>query len=827
MKKTTRRLLGLFLAIVMIVGVLPTMALAASTGSIDVQVISTAGGSTEGAKVDIYTWNGSGWVFYQTYEVGSDNIAKVNLTGIDTVGVRATLSTEETGYTQNSITPIPSAEYKTEFGDGFLLIKGTPFAGAFSISVTPVAPPTPADVTVKFVVNDEVVATETGKPGDALSYPADPVLENYDFTGWDKNLTVFPDDAETFVTAQFTEKQPVVVEPTSGLGLFHVQVFDGTDYVTGVEVQLVVDGSVIGTGTTSGEYGIAAINVPEIAIGTEVTAVLNSQDYEYMNETADASVNAIADAEYNTTTASGKTLTVAELHEGKFCGAFLIKVSEVEKPVEPVKGTGLFHVQVFDGTEYISGVNVALVANGEVIGTGTTAGENGIAAINVADVEIGTEFTAVLDSQDYEYMHGDAASSVVAAADAEHETTTKSGSNKLTAVALENGKFCGAFAIWVNEVQKDTTAPVISLKDKQTVCIGTEFVVTDDVEVAEVRFNGKVITAQNGKFNVGSKTGTFTIVAKDTAGNETVITVTVANHNWNGGSYSCSYYHCGHHKCPGAKLCTYKYCTYKCFSHVCTNHVYGKCTVTYTCTRCGATSTDKVTCYPGPICKDVQPELNKNDHVAYVEGYGKGIFEPEDDVTRAEAATILYRLMTDCSRTYYKTTRNSFLDVGSASWYNTAVSTLDNAGIITDSNKGFFRPNEAITRAELAVMLRQFSTAKYTGPSSFTDVSKDHWAAREIAVVQDLGWIEGYPDNTFQPDDTLTRAEMVTMINRVLQRAVCKDGMLKGMKTFVDVTEDKWYFEDVLEAANGHTYKRTGHKVSGQAYYCEKWTKLF
>lgn len=220
---------------------------------------------------------------------------------------------------------------------------------------------------------------------------------------------------------------------------------------------------------------------------------------------------------------------------------------------------------------------------------------------------------------------------------------------------------------------------------------------------------------------------------------------------------------------------------------------------------------------PGVTVKKNTPKLNTADHFAYVQGYPDGTVKPAGNITRAETAAILFRLMDDASRKTYYSTKSGFRDVASGSWYNTYVATLNNAGVITDSSNGYFRPNEAITRAELAAMLAKFSET--TGAANyFNDVSAKYWAANAIAICAKLGWINGYPDGTFRPDKNVTRAELMAMINRATGRAPkSADAFLPGMKTWIDNTADKWYYLDVQEATNSHSYTVKGS---------ETWTAL-
>ena len=220
---------------------------------------------------------------------------------------------------------------------------------------------------------------------------------------------------------------------------------------------------------------------------------------------------------------------------------------------------------------------------------------------------------------------------------------------------------------------------------------------------------------------------------------------------------------------------------------------------------------------PGVTVKKNTPKLNTADHFAYVQGYPDGTVKPAGNITRAETAAILFRLMDEGSRKTYYSTTSGFRDVASGSWYNTYVATLNNAGVITDSSNGYFRPNEAITRAELAAMLAKFSET--TGAANyFNDVSAKYWAANAIAICAKLGWITGYPDGTFRPDKNVTRAELMAMINRATGRTPkSADAFLPGMKTWIDNTSDKWYYLDVQEATNSHSYTVKGS---------ETWTAL-
>ena len=221
-----------------------------------------------------------------------------------------------------------------------------------------------------------------------------------------------------------------------------------------------------------------------------------------------------------------------------------------------------------------------------------------------------------------------------------------------------------------------------------------------------------------------------------------------------------------------------------------------------------------------PIYRPVKatPKFNTTDHFAYVQGYPNGSVKPTGNITRAETAAILFRLMDEGTRNTYYSTKSGFRDVSSNNWFNTYVATLNAAGVITDSANGYFRPNDAITRAELAAMLAQFADTK-SAANYFNDVAANHWAANAIAVCVKLGWINGYPDGSFRPDNYITRAELMAMINRATGRTPkTADAFLNGMKTWTDnLDTTKWYYVDVQEATNSHDYIGALN---------EKWTAL-
>ena len=221
-----------------------------------------------------------------------------------------------------------------------------------------------------------------------------------------------------------------------------------------------------------------------------------------------------------------------------------------------------------------------------------------------------------------------------------------------------------------------------------------------------------------------------------------------------------------------------------------------------------------------------KPTLNTGDHYAYVMGYPDGTVRPNGSITRAEVSAILFRLLSDKTRDEYFTTESSFTDVKAGAWYNNSIATLEKAGVIVDTAKGgAFRPNEAITRAELAAMLAQFADAKPVKGVKFSDVSAEHWAYEAIAIAAKMGWIEGYPDGTFRPDATITRAEMMTLVNRALERVPSDEDHLlskRVMLTFPDCKSGDWFYIAVQEATNSHTYERAATEKNGD----EQWTAL-
>ena len=219
----------------------------------------------------------------------------------------------------------------------------------------------------------------------------------------------------------------------------------------------------------------------------------------------------------------------------------------------------------------------------------------------------------------------------------------------------------------------------------------------------------------------------------------------------------------------------------------------------------------------------VGPQLNRDDHVAYIMGYPDGTVQPEGQITRAEACTIFFRLLTDSSRDYYFSKTNDYTDVNAGDWFNNAISTLSNAGIVTGYNDGTFRPNQPITRGEMAKIIANFANLS-KGGKTFSDLS-GHWSKTYVELAAGNGWIAGYPDGSFRPDQKITRAETVTMINRVLERVPAKELRLLSrsiMLTFPDNNPGDWYYIAIQEASNSHEYQRSVYETTGD----EMWTKL-
>ncbi len=228
--------------------------------------------------------------------------------------------------------------------------------------------------------------------------------------------------------------------------------------------------------------------------------------------------------------------------------------------------------------------------------------------------------------------------------------------------------------------------------------------------------------------------------------------------------------------------------------------------------------------YPDPS-RPVGPTRVSGDHFAYIIGYPDGLVHPEGSITRAETVTIFFRMLTDELREDAWSQVNPYYDVRPESWYNNAISTMCNYGILKGYPDGNFQPNANITRAEFAALaVRFFEGEGEAGEDdAFPDI-KRHWANAEINLAYAKGLIEGYPDGTFRPDQEITRAEAMTIVNRVLERHPHKEHLLEDMIVWPDnMDETAWYYEAVQEATNSHTFQM---KRDDQDQPYEIWQEL-
>ena len=225
------------------------------------------------------------------------------------------------------------------------------------------------------------------------------------------------------------------------------------------------------------------------------------------------------------------------------------------------------------------------------------------------------------------------------------------------------------------------------------------------------------------------------------------------------------------------------------------------------------------TVYAGWEATGVPDKLNGDDHYAYVIGYLDGNVRPNANVSRAETATIFFRLLKSDIRDGNLIADNGFSDVSDGQWHNKAISTMAKLGIVKGRRADNFDPDASITRAEFAAICARFNTKPVENSGSFSDIS-GHWAENEIERAAAFGWISGYPDGTFRPDARITRAEAMTMINRVLCRMPqSKSDLLNSMVTWPDNKPSDWHYLAVQEATNSHDFDRKGEVG-------ESWTKL-
>ena len=229
--------------------------------------------------------------------------------------------------------------------------------------------------------------------------------------------------------------------------------------------------------------------------------------------------------------------------------------------------------------------------------------------------------------------------------------------------------------------------------------------------------------------------------------------------------------------------------------------------------------TSDKTVYAGWKATDVPETLNSDNHFAYIVGYEDGLVRPNADITRAEVAAIFFRLLKDDVRDSNLTAENAFNDVAFGLWHNKSISTMANIGILKGRTADTFVPNAPITRAEFAAICSRFDQSNVEIKSDFNDIS-GHWAEKEIRRAASLGWIKGYADGSFKPDQNITRAEAASMINRMLHRLPeTVDDLLDGMVQWQDNQPSDWYYINMQEATNSHDFKQKGE-------INEHWTKL-
>ena len=381
------------------------------------------------------------------------------------------------------------------------------------------------------------------------------------------------------------------------------------------------------------------------------------------------------------------------------------------------------------------------------------------------------------------------------------------------------------------EVTADNLPDGEKPSDEVTVEVTPEPVSSLIVNKSLAQVNGSDYTG--GKVSVGDKL-TYTIQVTNT-GNTTLSGVTVEDSLWNyedaiqvdgelayvadGGTYTIK-----RDIAPGETVTiTYTYTVLRSDAgDTLTN------TATVTTPDDGTTGEDTtetpvkpVTPIRPPVDPD-KPELNTEDHYAYIVGYPDGNVKPEGNITRAEVATIFFRLLTDESRNEFWSQTNNYSDVSEDAWYNNAVSTLSNAGILDGYEDGTFKPDGNITRAEFATIAVRFFEATYDGGDLFSDIA-GHWAQDYINEAANAGIVDGYPDGTFGPQKLITRAEAMTMVNRTIDRHPHEDHLLDDMIVWPDNPETAWYYEQVQEATNSHEY--TMNTDDEQNPY-EIWTEL-
>lgn len=221
------------------------------------------------------------------------------------------------------------------------------------------------------------------------------------------------------------------------------------------------------------------------------------------------------------------------------------------------------------------------------------------------------------------------------------------------------------------------------------------------------------------------------------------------------------------------------------------------------------------------IIKDLKVPLgllNKEDHLQYIYGYPDNTVRPDGLITREEVAVVFYRLLEPNYRASILIGEKNFSDIDTNRWSVKHIATLSNGNIIEGYPDGNFKPKNSITRAELATIASKFDNLTYAETNSFSDID-GHWAIKYINSAVIKGWVKGYPDGTFRPDEYITRAEFVTLVNNVLGRRIHKENILEGIKVFPDLIDSMWYYEAMVEATNSHLYMRSEDSS-------ELWTEI-
>lgn len=223
--------------------------------------------------------------------------------------------------------------------------------------------------------------------------------------------------------------------------------------------------------------------------------------------------------------------------------------------------------------------------------------------------------------------------------------------------------------------------------------------------------------------------------------------------------------------------------------------------------------------------------LNYTDHFAYMVGYKDGNVRPNANITRAEVAALIYRLMTPETRAKYQSTTSTLKDVNASKWFNEEVCTLVKAGVISGYSDGYFRPYANVTRAEFSTMIARMFSVSYVGNNMFKDIN-GHWAAQYLNILAKLGILQGDANSNANPDDLLTRAQTAAILNRLVGRNStnssmnsCKD----PITNWPDISNSDWFYADILEATNAHNYTWTvniKNALSGEFAITEQWSSI-